>query len=136
MGINPKLIGSMVGLERFVSKRPSPPPKASTGRKRRPRRPAVPAPYGSIPYYYTDKLQDSGASAMAWVLLFHLDRLIYGPARKEPLAITAEICKSCRLTRWQVSRGLRQLEHAELVALRRQGGRSFDVFPLWRAAPP
>ena len=108
---------------------------AKQKRKRKPRRPAIPTPFGSIPYYYTDKLQAAGASGTAWALLFHLDRLIYGPARKEPLTIEAGTYKSFRLDRWQVRRGLHQLERAGLITLRRLGGRSFDVFPLWRTRP-
>ena len=108
---------------------------ASVKRKRKPRRPAVPAPFGSIPYVYADKLQNSGASGTAWALLFHLDRLIYGPTRREPLTISAEICKSCRLTPRQVGHALRQLERAGLVAICRRGGRGLIVSPLWRIAP-
>jgi hypothetical protein len=122
-------------FERFRSKRPPPPHTTPAKRKRKPRRPPVPVPYGSIPYYYTDKLQAAGASGTAWALLFHLDRLIYGPARKEPLTIEAGTYKSFRLDRWQVRRGLHQLERAGLITLRRLGGRSFDVFPLWRTRP-
>jgi hypothetical protein len=121
-------------IERYRSKLPPPKP-APTKRKRKPRRPPIPVPYGSIPYAYTDKLQDAGVSGTTWALLFHLDRLIYGPARKEPLTISTEFYQSSRLTRWQVACGLRQLERAGLVTLRRHGGRSFDVFPLWRSVP-
>jgi hypothetical protein len=136
MGIDRKLIGSkVVGLEQFTSKRPEPPPKALAKRKRKPRRPPIPAPYGSIPYHYTDKLQAAGASGTTWALLFHLDRLIFGPSRKEPLTLTTEVRETFHLTRQQVSHGLRQLERAGLATLRRLGGRSFDVFPLWRNPP-
>jgi hypothetical protein len=109
--------------------------KASKPRKRKPRRPPIPTPYGSIPYAYTDKLQDSEAHWTAWALLFHLDRLIYGPSRKEPLTVSAEVCKSCRLTQKQIRRALRQLECAGLVAVCRRGGRHNVVAPLWRIAP-
>lgn len=95
----------------------------------------IPAPYGSIPYACADKLQDTGANETAWALLFHLDRLIYGPSRREPLTISATVCKTCRLTPKQVRRALRQLERAGLVAICRRGGRGFVVSPLWRVAP-
>jgi len=108
---------------------------AKQKRKRKPRRPAIPTPFGSIPYYYTDKLQDAVPLEPTWALLFHLDRLIYGLARNEPLTISAKVFRSFRLTRKQVRNALRRLENAGLVTLRRQGGRSFDVFPLWRVPP-
>jgi len=124
-------------LRRFQVTKP--PPKqapAERKRKRKPRRPTIPAPYGSIPYAYTDKLQDMKASGTAWALLFHLDRLIYGPTRKEPLTITAEICKSCRLAPRRVEYALRQLERAGLIAVMcRRRGRRTIVIPLWRTAP-
>jgi hypothetical protein len=122
-------------FERFRSKRPPPPRTTPAKRKRKPRRPPIPTPYGSIPYAYTDKLQDAAPLEPTWALLFHLDRLIYGPTRKEPLTITDKVCRSFRLTRKQVRNALRRLERAGLITLRRLGGRSFDVFPLWRVPP-
>ena len=126
----------VLDLERFRVKRPPPQRKAPAGRKRKPRRPPVPAPYGSIPYAYTDRLRNAKAPWTAWVLLFHLDQLIYGPTRKEPLTISAEVCKACRLTQRQVGHALRQLECAGLVAVCRREGRHNVVTPLWRNLLP
>jgi len=124
--------GEVFDLERFRAKRPPLERKAPARRKRKPHRPPVPAPYGSIPYVYTNKLQAAGASGTAWALLFHLDRLIYGPARKEPLTLSAETHKAFRLSRHQIKRALRELEQAGLVTVRRCEGRHSIVFPLWR----
>jgi hypothetical protein len=134
--------GVFADLERFRAKSPmwvdidvKKAAQTTQKRKRKPHRPAIPVPYGSIPYAYTDKLQDSKAHWTAWALLFHFDRLIYGPSRKEPLTVSAEICRSCRFTPKQVRYALRQLERAGLVAICRRGGRGFIVSPLWRIAP-
>jgi hypothetical protein len=118
------------GLERFIAK--GSPQEAPAKRKRKSRRPAVPVPYGSIPYYYADKLQAAGASGTTWAFLFRIDRLIYGPARKEPLTLTAETREACRLSRHQVKNALRELEQAGLITVRRHAGRHNVVFPLWR----
>jgi hypothetical protein len=123
-------------LAKFRVTRPPPPRATPAKRKRKPRRPPILTPYGSIPYTYTDKLQDAGASGTTWALLFHLDRLIYGPARKEPLTLTAETYKAFRLSRHQVGRALRELEQAGLITVRRGSGRHNVVFPLWRQPPP
>jgi hypothetical protein len=119
-------------LEKFRVTRPPPPHATPAKRKRKPRRPPIPVPYGSIPYYYTDKLQDMDASGTTWALLFHLDRLIYGPARKEPLTLSTETHKAFRLSRHQVGRALRELEQVGLITVRRGSGRHNVVFPLWR----
>jgi hypothetical protein len=117
-------------LEKFKATRDAK-RKAST-RKRRPRRPPIPTPFACFPYACSDKLRNSKAHWTAWALWFHLDQLIYGPSRKEPLTVSVEVCKSLHFTQRQANRALRQLECAGLIAVCRRDGRHNVVTPLWR----